>query len=107
MITVGTALAGRPPCRSSAISEDDKVIVGSGVNPSGEDEAWMAALPRIDATPPPQTPALGPAALWVLAALLGGYGASLLSRRIGTRAQTGLGKIPASRSGQILPESSD
>ena len=68
------------------------------MNPSGEREAWMAVLPRIEVTPRTPAPALGPGALWVLAALLGGYGVSLLSRRIGARAQAGLGRIPASRS---------
>ena len=65
--------------RAVAISADGKTILGSGVNPSGEEEAWLAVVPEIPAV---AAPALQPAALFALVGLLllGGW-LALESRR--------------------------
>ncbi len=41
----GLDLAGWTLTRATAVSDDGRTIVGSGLNPRGKDEAWIARLP--------------------------------------------------------------
>jgi probable HAF family extracellular repeat protein len=54
------------------ISDDGRVIAGRGINPNGDDEAWIAVLG--DPAPAIPVPALSPVATAILASLLGAAG---------------------------------
>ena len=69
---LGLDLTGWTLQAANDISADGRVIVGSGTNPDGDTEAWMAVLPGSPALPP--VPALGALGTLALALLLAGVG---------------------------------
>ena len=45
-VGLGSALAGWALTEATAISDDGLVIVGGGINPSGQYEGWFAVIPE-------------------------------------------------------------
>jgi uncharacterized membrane protein len=74
---LGPDLSGWIEFRPTGLSDDGQTIVGGGINPSGDFEAWIAVLTEPDVTAVPALPTWGFA---ILAVLLVGV-ALLLSRR--------------------------
>lgn len=72
---------------ATAISGDGRVIVGNGINPAGQTEAWIWTLP-----PPPEIPTVSTWGLIVMAlALL--IGASLMIGSVATRSAYAAAKL--------------
>jgi hypothetical protein len=71
-VALGLDLSGWTLTAATGVSDDGSVIVGRGINPSGDPEAWRAEVPELA---PPSIPALpGRALLLVLgAAIAAGY----------------------------------
>jgi len=72
LVALGLDLTGWTLTAATGVSADGGVIVGRGINPSGDREAWRAVVPELA---PPPIPALpGHALLLVLgAAIAAGY----------------------------------
>jgi len=75
----GVDLSGWQLERATAISEDGLTLAGTGTNPDGDLEAWLATLPSLE--PPAPVPALAPTAGGLLALLLAGAGAAGVARQ--------------------------
>jgi probable HAF family extracellular repeat protein len=74
LVALGLDLTGWTLTAATGVSADGTVIVGRGINPSGDPEAWRAEVPELA---PPSIPALpGRALLLVLGtAIAAGYAA--------------------------------
>ena len=55
LISQGNDLTGWRLDRANGISADGKIIVGSGFNPAGQPEAWLARLSPVTSIPEPST----------------------------------------------------
>jgi len=68
LVALGLDLSGWTLVAATGVSADGSVIVGRGINPSGDPEAWRAEVPELA---PPSIPALpAPALLLVLGAVM-------------------------------------
>jgi hypothetical protein len=72
LVALGLDLTGWTLTAATGVSADGTVIVGRGINPSGDREAWRAELPGLA---PPSVPALPGCALLLVfgAAIATGY----------------------------------
>jgi hypothetical protein len=72
LVALGLDLTGWTLTAATGVSDDGTVIVGRGINPSGDPEAWRAEVPELA---PPSIPALSARALLLVfgAVMAAGY----------------------------------
>jgi len=63
----GIDLTGWYLTHAYGVSGDGTIIIGEGVNPAGDHEAWLAVIPPV----PAAVPSLGSAGLILLAVVIG------------------------------------
>lgn len=75
LVSLGVDLTGWTLQSAEEISADGRTIVGTGINPQGELDSWLAFVPELVGAPVP-----GPTAPLVLALLAGGLAAGGVGR---------------------------